>query len=175
MRLKVENFNLLSELGVDLSIVSQYQILCLPENIENQSEHSDLIDSGESITLSKLLKEKGVKCANSYDLGLDSKISEQRSIDLWLGSIWILDHAALPLFISVVGRLVGEKIQRKLETSKQLKASHKVDDSEPTKVHANLKIVDGKLSAAEIKYHGNADTFLKILKGINDDQYSSGN
>jgi len=170
----VENFKLLSELGVDLSILRHYQKLCLPENIENQSEHSDLADSGESITLSKLLKEEGVECANSYDLGLNSKISERRGLDLWLGSIWVLNHTALPLVISVVGRLLGERIQKKLENSKQLKASQEVENSEETKVHANLKIIDGKLSA-EIKYHGDANTFLKVLKGINDDQDSSEN
>lgn len=167
----MDNFNLLSELGVDLNTLSQYQILCLPENIENQSEDSDLVDSGESITLSKLLKEEGAICANSYDLGLNAKVSERRGLHLWLGSIWILNHAALPLLISVVGRLLGEKIQKKLEASKQLKAPQETDDSEETKVYANLKIVDGKL-AAEIEYNGDADTFLKILKGINDDQHS---
>ena len=75
------------------------------------------------------------------------------------------------MLISVVGRLLGEKIQKKLEASKQLKAPQETDDSEETKVYANLKIVDGKL-AAEIEYNGDADTFLKILKGINDDQHS---
>ncbi|GAQ00147.1 hypothetical protein NIES2104_67120 [Leptolyngbya sp. NIES-2104] len=57
-------------------------MLCLPENIENQSEHLELFDASESIILCKLLKEEGVKCANSYDLGLDAKISERRGLDI---------------------------------------------------------------------------------------------
>ncbi|MEG4585409.1 hypothetical protein QUA54_09350 [Microcoleus sp. MOSTC5] len=167
----METFKSLSELGVAPNVVSQYQILCLPENIENQTETTPLADSGESITLSKLLKEKGVKCANSYDLGLNTKTSERRGADLWLGSIWILDHAALPLFIGVVGRLLGEKIQKKLDAANQLKASQESDDSQETKVHADIKVIDGKLSA-EIKYNGDADTFLKVIKGLYDEQQS---
>ena len=43
------------------------------------------------------------------------------------------------------------------------------ENFEETKVHADLKIIDGKLNA-EIKYNGDADTFLKVLKGINHEQ-----
>jgi hypothetical protein len=160
----------LGELGVNLDILSQYQILCLPENIANKSEQLELVDSAESITLSKLLKEKGLMCANSYDLGLNTKVSERRGLDLWLGSIWILNHAALPLLISVVGRLLGEKIQKGLEASRDQKKSQGFENLDGTKVYADLKLIDGKVSA-EIKFHGDADTFLKVLKGINNDQH----
>ncbi|MGE5659772.1 MAG: hypothetical protein ACM37W_24535 [Actinomycetota bacterium] len=170
-RLRVDIFKLFSELGVDPNVASQYQILCLPENIENQTDTTQLVDSGESITLSKILKKEGVKCANSYDLGLSVKTSELRGVDLWLGSIWILNHAALPLLISVVGRLLGEKIQKKLDAANQLKASQESDDSQETKVYADIKIIKGKLSN-EIKYNGDADTFLKILKGLHEEQQS---
>ncbi len=170
-RLRVENFKLLSELGVDPNVASQYQILCLPENIGSQTETDQLADSEESITLSKLLKEEGVNCANSYDLGLNAKTSERRGVDLWFGSIWILNHAALPLLIGVLGRLLGEQIQRKLDAANQLKASQEADDFQETKVYADLKIIDGQVSA-EIKYNGDADTFLKVLKGLHDEQQS---
>ncbi|NEQ55276.1 MAG: hypothetical protein F6K11_35025 [Leptolyngbya sp. SIO3F4] len=169
-RLIVETFNALNKLGVDPNIANQYEILCLPENIENQADQ--LADSGESVTLSKLLKEEGVKCANSYDLGLDTKIAERRGVALWLGSIWVLNHAALPLLISVVGRLLGEKVQKQLNSANQLEVSQTSENSEETEVYADLKIIDGKLSA-EIKYNGDANTFLTVLKGIHDDQQSS--
>ena len=162
MRLRVEDFKLLSNLGIDTNILRQYQILCLPENIGNHSEDLDLVDSGESITLSKLLKEQSIKCANSYDIGLNTKVSERRGLDLWLGFIWICDKAVLPIFISVVGRLLADQL------SKQLKSYQESKGTEDTKVHATLKVVDGKLSA-EVKYIGDADTFLKVLKGINDE------
>jgi hypothetical protein len=166
---EVNDLKLLGEFGVNLDILSQYQILCLPENIANKSEQLELVDSGQSITLSKLLKEEGVRCANSYDLGLNAKVSERRGLDLWLGSIWILNHAALPLLISVVGRLLGEKIQKGFEASREQKKSQRFENLDGTKVYADLKLIDGKVSA-EIKFHGDANTFLKVLKGINNDQ-----
>ncbi len=162
----MENFELLSDLGIDPNILRQYQILCLPENIGNHSEDLDLVDSGESITLSKLLKEQSVKCANSYDIGLNTKVSERRGSDLWLGFILVFDKSVLPIFNSVVGRLLADQL------SKRIKSHQESKGTEDTKVHATLKVVDGKLSA-EVKYIGDADTFLKVLKGINDEQSSS--
>ena len=168
--IKVNDLKLLSELGVDLDILSRYQILCLPENIANRLEQLELVDSGESITLSKLLKEEGLRCANSYDLGLDAKILERRGLDLWFGSIWILNHAALPLLISVMGRLLGEKVQKGLEASRGQKNSQILENLDETKVYADLRIIDGKVSA-EIKFQGDANTFLKVLEGINNNQH----
>jgi len=163
----MESFDFLSEIGIDPIILNQYQILCLPENIGDRSKEIDLADSGESIILSKLLKEEGVKCANSYDIGLTSKVIERRGLsDIWLGYIWIRDHAIFPILISVVSRLLADKV------SKQLKALQGSEESKETKVHATLKVLDGKTSA-EVVYVGDADTFLKVLKGINDDQSSS--
>lgn len=168
----MENLKLLNELGVNPDVISNYQILCLPENFKNQSEKSGLVDTGDAVHLSKLLKEEGVKCANSYDIHLHAKIIERRGVDLWFGSIWILDHAALPILISVVGRLLGEEVQKKIEISKQIKASQKAKEFNKTSVHADLRVADGEVSA-EIKFDGDADTFLKVLRGINNGQQPS--
>lgn len=150
--------------SVDPNILSQYQILCLPENIRDLSEDTDLIDPTEAIVLSKLLKEEGIKCGNSYDIGLNAKVSERKSVDMWLGSIWILDKAVLPLLLSVLGRLLGEKISKTLNSSKAL------DESQEAKVHVTLKIINGKISEADVEYSGNASNFLKVLNGINNDE-----
>lgn len=152
-----EYLQVLSKLGVELEAVREYQILCLPENIHNASDISELVDAVDSTTLSELLKEKGVKCANSYDIGLDASISERRSSEVWLGVIWVLNHAALPLLMTVVGRLIEEK---------KIEHNENIENSEAAKVHAELKILDGKVWAS-IKYDGDANTFLKLLKGIN--------
>lgn len=169
---KAEDLKLLSELGVRPDILSQYQILCLPENIENRAETSDLLDSEESIILSKLLKEEGVKCANSYDLSLSAKIIERRGLDLWLGSIWVLEHGVLPVLIGVLIRLLGDKLQKKSDASKQLEKYEELIELTTTKVHANLKIIDGKVSV-EVDFQGDPDTFIKVLKGISNDECNS--
>ncbi len=163
----MESFKSLSELGIDQNVLDNYQILCLPQNIDDYARDSFLIDSGESITLSKLLKEQGVKCANSYDLQLQTKISENRGLDIWLGTIFILHDGVLPVLTSVVGRLIGEKVQNKLERSKKRTSPQEMKETEETKVHANLKYVGGKLSEFDIKYSGNVEDFLQILHNLN--------
>ncbi|HEY9706751.1 MAG TPA: hypothetical protein V6D48_00965, partial [Oculatellaceae cyanobacterium] len=117
-------------------------------------------DAGDTADLSKLLKEQGVKCANSYDIGLESSTLERRGVDIWLGCIWILNHAAVPVLVSVVGQLVGKRLQEKFSSAKELKSSDRA------KVHADVKLLEGKLSAS-IKYEGDAETFLKVLEGLN--------
>lgn len=85
MSIKSDAIDLLTNLGVDRTDVHSYQVLCLPENIENQMKDVSLIDSGEAIALSKLLREEKIACANSYDLGLETKVSERRSSEHYLG------------------------------------------------------------------------------------------
>jgi hypothetical protein len=153
MSVKSDAMNLLTQRGVEKVSIESYQVLCLPENIETQLEGTALIDSGEGITLSKLLKEENVACANSYDLGLKAKINERRSSEYYLGCIWILEHAALPIVAGVIGRLLSEKI---LKRSK--------DDSRD-QVQADIKIIDEKLSA-DIKFSGDVEAFLKMFEGL---------
>src|SRR6476646_2903798 len=169
MRSSMEVYKTLSEHGIDINIANQYQILCLPGNIEDEAEDSELFDSGDSITLSKLLKAEGIKCANSYDLGLNTKVTELRGAEVWLGTIWVLSNVALPVLNSVVGRLLGEGVQRKLDASKQLKDSTEGKELGVTIVHANLKILT-KNASTEIKHNGSASTFLKLLNSINDEE-----
>ncbi len=160
----MEDINVLTKLGIDIDTINKYQVICLPENIDKASEQSELYDAGESLLLSKLLKEQGVNCANSYDIGLEeSKTLERRGWDIWLGVIWVRDNAALPMLTSVLGRLLGEKIQRQLDSAKEVKIS------DSAKVHADVKILDGKVSAS-IKYEGDASTFLKLIQGISNNE-----
>lgn len=154
MSLRSNALELLAELEIDPADVHRFQVLCLPENIEDKAA-SDLIDAEGAITLSKLLKEKEIACANSYDLGLKTKVSARRSTEYYLGCIWILEHAALPLVIGVVGRLIGEKIQTKWRGHGK------------AKVRANIKVIDGKVDA-DISFSGDADAFLKVFKGLDD-------
>jgi hypothetical protein len=161
----LKNLKLLSDLGIDVyNTIDNYDILVLPENIDKRSEQSDLNDSDGAIMLSKLLKEEGARCANSYNLGLTANIFERRSVELWLGSVWVLNHAVVPLLISVLGRILGEKIHKRLEADA---SSRKLQNLDVNKIHINLNIIDEEIHT-EIKFNGDADTFMKILKSIND-------
>lgn len=151
------------------NVVEKYQILILPQNIEDYSDinsHSgisELIDTDDSTYLSKRLKEKKVKCANSSDLGLTAKISSNRSIEIRLGAIWILNHACLPILIAIVSRMIGDKV---IEATKK----NKKQNVELPIVKANLKILDSKISSASIEYNGDAQGFIKMLEGIQNEK-----
>ncbi|PSB59164.1 hypothetical protein [Chamaesiphon polymorphus] len=169
----LKNLKLLSDLGVDAyNTIENYDILILPENIDKYSEQSELNDSDGSIILGKLLKEEGARCANSYNLGLNANVFERRSSELWLGSVWVLNHTVLPLLISVVGRMLGETVQKRLEANRQIEDFQYLQNTDVTIIHAKLNFIDSKIST-EIKFDGDADTFLKIIKSINDDRLSS--
>ena len=57
----------------------------------------ELFDASGSVELSKKLKEAGIKCANSADLGMEIPTLERRSSELWLGLILIIDKLAIPV------------------------------------------------------------------------------
>lgn len=158
----------LSDLGIDWETVKdKYQILMIPSTVEeasslvNPQNISGLIDTDDSIHLSKLLKSEGVSCANSYDLGLDSKILQLRNVEIQLGIIWILNKICLPIVTAVIGRIIGEKI---INRSK----SKSSDVTEPI-IRAEMKLIDNKITTASIKYDGDGKTFLKLLEGLKDD------
>jgi hypothetical protein len=153
-----------TKLKIDITKIKDFQIIFLPENINLTSDLEDLSDSMDSIMLCKLAKEKGILCTNSYELGLNTKIIERRSIDIWLGTIWIRDHFALPLLVSVLSKVFVDTVQNKVNPSK---------GKESCTVHSNVKLSEGKISA-EIDYKGDSETFLKILEGVNQKNTDAG-
>jgi hypothetical protein len=150
----------LIQFGIDPAIINQYQIIILPENINQASETNALLDTGDAIFLSKLLKEQGICCANSYDLGLEVKIYERRSYHLWLGLIWVKDHVALPVLNSVIGRMIGNKMEKTLENKNK---------NTSIEIHSEIKFSVGG-SPIYIKYEGDATTYKKILQGVIDSE-----
>jgi hypothetical protein len=158
--------NDLVKFGISPEALTDYSVIILPENIDTATEQSDLelFDTDDSILLSKLLKEKGVKCANSFDLGLEAKVIERRSVDWWGGLVWIGDKAVIPILTSIISGLLIEHVQKRPLTNTNSKSST---------VHVDLRLEDGKLSAS-IQYSGDADTFLKVLKGLGEEPNDAG-
>ncbi|MGB5770294.1 MAG: DUF2442 domain-containing protein [Crocosphaera sp.] len=161
-------YNSLEKIGINWEEIKQeYQILILPENIEDDSnvyktsDELGLIDRDDAIYLSKLLKESDISCANSYDLGLSTKVLHLRSIEINLGVIWIIDHACLPLVVAIIGRMVGDSISNSLKKNQA--------NSEVPTVKAKIKVLDNNITSAAIDYNGNAQDFLKVLEGLKDE------
>jgi len=154
----------LNKFGLTVEQLKEYQILCLPENIETVSNQDNLIDASGTANFSKLLKEQGVKCANSYDLGLEASELERRGLEIWLGVTYILDKAVLPIVTGIISSLAVVEIQRKTKLSSQ-----DLDSRNNTKIHIELRIIEEENSTS-IKFEGDPEMLRKLLEGISDDQ-----
>ena len=143
-----ELLKILGGFGIPRDNIENYQILCLPENIYQAKSREDLLDSGDSATVSKELKAKGVKCGNSSDLGLKPCVSIRKGLDIWLGVVFVIESMALPFLISAIANIV---------TSRMLNLD--------SKIHLNLRIRNGK-NVTAIDYEGDPETLQQILDAL---------
>lgn len=148
-------FTKLTELGITDEQIGLYDIIILPENTEGGLD--EMRDAQDGITLSKLLKAEGLKCANSFDLNLNVPTVERRSNDLWLGVIYLMNEGVIPTAVSVMANIITPLIQHKKE---------KTDARTPTGgIHTEITIKKEE-GFTKIKYDGDAETFLKILESL---------
>ncbi len=145
----------LRDLNLQESVISDYQILCLPENFFS-GEIDELYDASHAILLSKMLKQKGVKCANSYDLGFESEVYIRQSGDLYLGLVYILEELAIPFFVSVLAALVVQKINSDED---------RLEEKNSSNVNIDLYLPKDK----HLKYTGDSETLLEILRNLKGD------
>ena len=144
--------------GLTYEQINTYDILCLPENLTNATNKEDLFDATDSITLSKLLKANGVLCANSYDLQFEAQVLERRSKEKWFGTVYIRNSIVIPVFVGVLGTLIANEISELIKS----------DEQPIPKVHIELKF-EKTNNVSTLKYDGDAQTLITILKGIEDE------
>lgn len=160
---------MLINMGVDPIKLNDYQILCLPENFRR--DYTDnLFDADLSCKLSKKLKQNGVRCANSYDLGIDSKIAVRQNNDVYLGLIWILDKIAVPILITIICDWFKEK-RNENNGNTSIKISNLnnsilinnnfncITNFDKNNIHVEIILPDGKT----IKHDGDAKTLKRRL------------
>lgn len=156
------NLNLTTELqhGISVDDIKGLQVLVLPENFNSASDKESLIEASDSLNMSKIFKEKGIKCANAFDLGLDVPALERRGSDIWLGQIFILDNVALPLIINVLTAFIQNKTSKKSKTKTNLEPEGKV--------HLELKMhKNGNIN--KLSYNGDSKTLVKVLQNLKND------
>lgn len=141
---------MLLNMGIDPIKCNDYQILCLPENFHRGSI-DELYDSELSCDLSKKLKQKGVRCANSYDLDIDTKINIRRSSDIYLGLVLILDKVVLPIFLAVIYDWFKEK--RNNNKNQNIQVNKNI-------IHIVIQLPEGKI----IKHDGNIESLKDCLE-----------
>jgi len=144
---KIDETTLLNR-GLDPIKINDYQILCLPENFERGLKNQ-LFDAEYTSDLSKILKQNGIRCANSYDLGIDTHIYVRRSGEIHLGFVWILDKIVAPLF---VGALINwlSNISDKDTTEETIKEEI---------IRLDVRFPCG----TEIKYEGDVKSLKELL------------
>jgi len=158
----------LRKVGIDSGKLREYQVLCLPENLESAGTGDELFDASSTATLSKRLKSAGLKCANSFDLGIEAGVIERQAADLWLGLVWILDKFAIPVVVGVISALLTSMIQRKSKSTPS--CTHR---PEP-KVHLTLHFLRGE-DLTTVKYDGDPETLNQLLSGLRPDiEYEEG-
>lgn len=145
----------LKHFGIDDSILADYQILCLPENFFS-AEIEELYDANNAVQLSKVLKINSVKCANSFDLGLEPDVSILKSADAYLGLLYILDNVVIPGLVMTLSALFISKISP---------TGEKLGKNNGTCIHVELYLPRGEC----LKYDGDSETLIKILNAIKED------
>ena len=121
-----------------------------------------MTDTADTATLVKLLREAGVRCAASTDLKLPSRVVMRRGGDLWLGSIWILEHVALPLVLSVLASVVARDYMNDESTD-----NTELDSDDRADIEIRIKEDDG---FSTIRFSGCTRRLERILGtlGIDD-------
>ncbi len=141
IRISETESKMLLDMGIDPIKCNDYQILCLPENFQ-QGSKDNLYDADSTINLYKILKNSGIKCANSYDLGIDSETSIRQNNDIYLGLVWIFSNIAVPIFTSIVYDYFKGKMGNK------------------SKIHVEIRLPNGKM----FKHEGDAETLKERLE-----------
>ena len=100
------------------------RVLCLPENFENAKTIDELEHTSDSDELYKLLKNEGIKCANSRDLGcdlgIDKRYKVRKSLDLYPGALLILAPVVIDKIIDVVTYMVRKRKEEAFEPNLQI-------------------------------------------------------
>jgi hypothetical protein len=139
------------ELGIAPDRLSEYQILCLPQNIFSFAKPDDLYDADGTRNLAKLLKSADLRCATALDLGIEIPILHMRSSEMWLGVLWILDYAVVPLIVQVLAPLISAKLDALIHPR--------------PKVHADLYVENGA-NTIKLSYSGDGQTLVRVLKSL---------
>lgn len=151
--------DLLKALSIDAAMLGDASVLVLPENVGNLPAGEELKDTDEGIHLAKHLKSEGVGCKTAYDFGIRPKVIERRGVDVWLGVIWIIDFAVLPIFVNLLSAWIQGRYL------KSLSGSDSSTFTEPPKMHLKLNVKSGK-DVTSIDFDGSAEDFAAILPGL---------
>jgi hypothetical protein len=152
--------NQLFNAGITEEQLKDVDVVVLPEAFGDVGQ--DLLDAQDAITFSKLLKQNNVRCANSYDLGLDVPTLERRSNDIWLGHVYILNDIILSGVVGTLGSMLSAVIMDNLKKKKENK------NAPAGAVHTELTITRPS-GVTRFNYAGDPETLVKIMEALKDE------
>jgi len=133
-----------------------FDVLCLPENIENTNASDKLIETIESIELYKILKSQGINVLALHDLGIKAPFYDRRSDDIYLG-ILLIKEIAVPIVLGVVSNWISNKLRN-------------------STIHLDLKILKPE-KIISLNYDGDGETLKQILDSLkhseNEERYKN--
>jgi hypothetical protein len=137
-------FNNIQKMSPQFS-TNDYDVLCLPENIETFSTTDKLIETFESIQICKTLKSHGIQVKSLYDYGIEIPLYDRRCNDQYLGIILIKD-VALPIVLGVLSNWISNKLLN-------------------STIHLKLKIQKPE-EIISIDYNGDEKTLKQIIDSL---------
>lgn len=151
--------------GIDDALFAGAQILLMPENILHAGQGDELVETTDMDAFSKALREAGGQVFTFMDAGIDLPAIDRRSGDKWLGTVWIRDHAAIPIIISVISGMIVLAVDRAT-----------TPDSSPPKpipnVHIDILVEEPDGRRAKVKYVGDGKTLIGVLEALKNDDGS---
>ncbi len=142
-------------LDSDINTLKGYEVLCLPENLRDRGDVPDLYDGEDSADLAKAMRASGLKCGTSLDLGVVPKVMHRRGVELWLGTVWILERVAVPVALGVIANFVTEAMRKRA-------AAGRAAPQEQPRVHITLD-VETEHRSDRIVYDGDAQFLTHLL------------
>ena len=127
-----------------------FDVLCLPENIETADSLDELVEPIEEIQLYKILKKEELNVLSLHDLGIKIPLIERRCDDVYLGTI-VVREIVLPLVIGIISSWIGSKLIN-------------------PKIHLNLKIAKPN-KIVSIEFDGDGKSLEQILESIENSEH----
>lgn len=121
-----------------------YDVLCLPENIEFANSPDKLIQTMELIEIYKIMKSQGVNALTLHDFGVEISFYDRRCDEVYLGTI-LIKEIAIPVVATILSNWISGKLS--------------------SEIHLNLKIQKPD-TIISINYKGDGETLKYIIDSM---------
>jgi hypothetical protein len=164
----VNGDDLFSRFGIDRRQIDNYQVLCLPENLQEATSKNELYDTHDSVDLCERLRNAGLKSANSFDLNLNPQnkyFVRKSAVDFWFATLVILSPIAWDIVKGIISDYIGASIRDYFKGKQHQEDTPPSDPSFSPSAYMTLMVrKDDELRSFE--YSGDAEAMIPSLDKI---------